>query len=119
MCSSGRRCQSRDVPFVAVADPWLPKTQSEPKMRGGGGPFHYFRNSVSTLDRISLPSCNATRSLTLSINPDVESATIDEIGGVAADDAQIGKPGHPLLPDSFWKVSSQPCTLTFSGNHRD
>ena len=34
--------------------------------------FSLLRDSVSTLGRVSLPFCNATRCLTLSINPDVD-----------------------------------------------
>jgi len=32
--------------------------------------------------------------------------TIDEIGAVASDDSEIGKPGHPPIPDSYWSLVS-------------
>ncbi len=32
--------------------------------------------------------------------------TINEIGAVAADDAEIGKPGHPPIPESYWSLVS-------------
>jgi hypothetical protein len=44
--------------------------------------------------------------------------TIDEIGGVAADDAQIGKPGHPPLPDSFWSLVSAMYAYIFGESSR-